>query len=89
MPQEPGAAQAGPARVFMFRASSRRLCALSVDPTGGNIPRHSLGAEDEWTFVRVLDLLVGELRSGFDPDEVARALREDGYALIGEPFHAD
>lgn len=80
--------RAAPMRVFMFKSAERRRYALSADPSGRNIPRGAL-AVGGWIFIRPVDLVVGEVQPGFDADEAVRAIRADGYALIGFPFHAD
>lgn len=80
-------ASAAPLRVHMFKMDGKGRYALSSDPSGSNLPR-GLTAGD-WEFVRVVELLPGEVRLAFDSEEAVRALREDGYALIGYPFPSD
>jgi hypothetical protein len=77
-----------PLRAFLFRVEGGHQYALTSDPEGRNIPRDGRGRAG-WTFVRPLDLVAGEHRTGFDADEAARSLRQDGYALIGSLFGTD
>jgi hypothetical protein len=73
--------------LFLFRLVVGRLYCLSCDPSGGNLPH---GFRDGgWAFVRRMDVLPGEVRVGFDSTAVAAAVAEDGYVLIGSPYHAD
>lgn len=91
-PHEPepsfSAPRAGALLVFLFQGVGKRQYALSADPEGRNLPHGDFGV-GAWTFVRVVHLLDGEVRLGFDAQEAVRAIREDGYALIGFPFHLD
>jgi hypothetical protein len=77
-----------PLLAYMFKMDGKGRYALSNDPSGRNLPRGGLVC-GEWEFVRAVELLQGEVRPGFDGEEAARALREDGYALIGYPFMSD
>lgn len=82
------ASAATPLLAYMFKLDGKGRYALSHDPSGRNLPSDDLACGG-WEFVRAVELIAGEVRPGFDGEEAARALREDGYALIGYPFVSD
>jgi hypothetical protein len=79
--------QLPPVRLFLFRRIGGGPYALTADPGGRNLPP-GLGAGD-WTFLRRLDVVRGEVRVDLEPDAVFLAVSQDGYALIASPHHVD
>lgn len=79
--------QLPPVRLFLFRRIGGGPYALTADPGGRNLPP-GLRAGD-WTFLRRLDVVPGEVRVDLDPDAVLLAVSQDGYALIASPHHVD
>ena len=89
LPHRLGAAASRPrvTRLFLFRRDPARQYCLTSDRTGRNLPDF-VGAGD-WVFVRVVDILLGEVQPAFDTEAAVVAVLEDGYALIASPYHAD
>jgi hypothetical protein len=74
-------------RFFLFRHGPARQYCLTTDRAGRNLP-HFIAAGD-WVFIRVVDVVRGEVQPAFDTEAAVVEILEDGYALIASPYHAE
>lgn len=74
-------------RLFLFQRTQGAQYCLTADRDGCNLPK--AGPAGGWTFVRVMEVVPGEVRPAFDTVAAAEAVAEYGYVLIGPPFHVD
>jgi hypothetical protein len=74
-------------RLFLFRRDPARQYCLTKDHAGRNLP--NFVAAGDWVFVRVVEVVRGEVQPAFDTEAAVAGVLEDGYALIASPYHAE
>ena len=63
---------------FLFRCGDGNLCAVTLDETGGNLPKHE--CEDGWRLLQSFALGVQEpVPASVDPEKVIAAIDARGF----------
>ena len=65
---------------FLFRCGDGNLCAVTLDETGGNLPKHE--CEDGWRLLRGFALGVQEpVPASVDPEKVIAGIDARGFYI--------
>jgi hypothetical protein len=74
-------------RLFLFRHDPARQYGLTTDRGGRSLP--DFVTAGDWVFVRVVEVVRGEVQPAFDIEAAVASVLEDGYALIASPYHVE